>query len=154
MLKAVFLDSSPLGLVTQRQGIALVDSCRKWVKELMDSGIQIFVPEVADFEIRRELLRADKLSGIQRLDEFNSISVDRYVPINTDAMRRAAVIWADARNRGVPSSDVRALDADVILAAQVLTFGLAISEIVIATSNLRHIRQYAPCELWSDIKAD
>jgi predicted nucleic acid-binding protein len=151
MLKAIFLDAGPLGLVTQKKGIPAADECRRWLDSLTQSGVLVFVPEVADFEIRRELLRSGKTQGIARLDAFSAAAVDRYVPITTISMRRAAELWADARNRGVPTADARALDADVVLAAQALTPGFAASEIIVASMNVRHISHYVNCDLWTNI---
>ena len=38
------------------------------VESLLLSGYQIIVPEIADYEVRRELLRAGKTRGLARLD--------------------------------------------------------------------------------------
>ena len=152
MLEAVFLDAGPLGMVTQKRGIAEAEACRRWVNDLTNAGVRIIMPEVTDFEIRRELLRAGKTSALLRLDSFIVARADRYLPINTTAMRRAAELWADARNKGVPTADARALDADVILAAQALTAGIPDSNIVIASVNVRHISRYVAADLWSNIK--
>jgi hypothetical protein len=151
MLKAVFLDSGPLGLVTQKKGVPTVDECRRWVDSLTLNGVLVIVPEIADFEIRRELIRTGKTPSVARLDAFSAAAIDHYMPITTAAMRRAADIWADARNRGVPTADSRALDADVVLASQALTAGFAASEIIVASMNVRHISRYVNCELWSNI---
>ena len=151
MPRIVFLDSGPLGLVTQRKGVPNVEACRRWVDLLTDAGVRVMVPEVADFEIRRELLRSGKTQGLHRLDAFNSAAEGRYVPITTSAMRRAAELWADARNRGLPTADARALDADVVLAAQALTAGYPLTEIAVASVNVRHISRYVPCQLWTDL---
>jgi len=45
------------------------------------------VPEIADYEVRRELLRADKLHGIDRL---NLVKTTAYLPITTAVMLKAA----------------------------------------------------------------
>jgi hypothetical protein len=53
------------------------------------------VPEIADYEVRRELLRANKVRGIARLDLLkNSIG---YLPLTTPIMLKAAELWAQAR---------------------------------------------------------
>nr|UXE44319.1 hypothetical protein Hi04_10k_c2089_00007 [uncultured bacterium] len=151
MLSAVYLDAGPLGLVTQRSGVPLADACRQWVDELTNGGVKIYVPEIADYEVRRELIRSGKTAGLARLDAFIGADRSRFVPISSRAMSRAAVLWAEARNRGVPTADARSLDADVILAAQVLTSNISLSAVVISTINVRHIARYVPCELWSNI---
>ncbi|HZO89832.1 MAG TPA: hypothetical protein VFB38_16000 [Chthonomonadaceae bacterium] len=66
-------------------------------------------------------------------------------------MLLAADLWAQARNQGIPTADARALDADVILVAQALTAGLPASEIIVATSNIRHIGRFIAADLWSNI---
>jgi hypothetical protein len=55
----------------------------------------VIVPEIADYEVRRELLRAKKERGLARLDALASRL--KYLPITTAAMRQAAVFWAEAR---------------------------------------------------------
>jgi predicted nucleic acid-binding protein len=151
MPRAVVLDTGPLGLVTQRRGVPEADACRQWVTTLARAGVSVLVPEVADYELRRELLRAGKSPGIARLDAFNMASAGRYLPITTTAMRLAAELWARARNTGLPTADARALDADVILAAQVLTTGLAPSDVVVASVNVRHIARFVASDVWSRI---
>lgn len=81
----------------------------------------MIVPEIADHEVRRELLRAKRTKGVKRLDELKSRI--GYLTITTDAMLRAAEFWAQARQMGYPTADDKALDADVILAAQSRAFG-------------------------------
>lgn len=71
---------------------------------------------MADYEVRRELLRAGRLRSVERLDEL-AAELD-YLPLDTASMRRAAEFWALARNLGTPTADPREIDADVILAAQ------------------------------------
>ena len=72
-----------------------------------------------------------------------------YVPLTTDAMRQAAAFWAEARQRGRPTADDKALDGDVILAAQVAT--LESSNGVVATTNVGHLSRYVQAALWRDI---
>ena len=96
--------------------------------------MRVIVPEVADYEVRRELIRLDKPAGLTRLDELPATL--EYLPITTAAMRRAAELWAHARRAGQPTADAPALDGDVILAAQALTFGV---EVVVATTNVAHL---------------
>jgi hypothetical protein len=109
------------------------------------------VPEVADYEVRRELIRAGKSAGIARLDIFNTARADRYLPLTTPAMRLAASLWAQARTMGVPTADARALDADVVLAAQALSAGFLSGEFMIASTNVRHIARFVPTDVWRNI---
>src|SRR2546422_162611 len=116
MRRVVVLDTGPLGLVTNPHASPANDPCIRWLRVLLATGDIVVVPEIADYEIRRELLRANKLTSIQKLDSLKSVCY--YAPITTEAMLKAAEFWAQARNRGKPTADDKALDGDVILAAQ------------------------------------
>jgi len=109
----------------------------------------VLVPEIADYEVRRELLRANKVRGLTRLDALATLL--EYLPLTTVAMRQAAVFWAQARQQGRPTADDKALDGDVILAAQAMTLGA--TDVVIATTNVGHLWRLAPAALWPDIPA-
>ena len=105
------------------------------------------VPEIADYEVRRELIRARRSAGIDRLDAF--IDAVEYLAITTPAMRQAATFWAEARQQGRPTAADPALDGDLILAAQAAT--LSRDRVIVATTNVRHLSRFVPAELWSDI---
>jgi predicted nucleic acid-binding protein len=77
------------------------------------------LPEIVDYEIRRELLRANKLAGLEKLDKLKSLI--SYLPITTEVMLKAGELWAETRKKGKPTEDNRSLDGDVILAAQALS---------------------------------
>src|SRR5947209_4188107 len=89
--------------------------CNEWVRSLLTAGDRLMVPEIADYEVRRELIRAGRPRGVARLDELaaavGSLEVD------TAVWRRAAELWSRARNQGMPTAADAALDGDVILAA-------------------------------------
>ncbi len=95
MNRMVMLDTGPLGMISHpRPATDLV----LWFAEVTAAGDEIVIPEIADYEVRRELLRAGKQKGVERLDELKASLT--YVPITTDAMLEAAKFWADARRRG------------------------------------------------------
>jgi predicted nucleic acid-binding protein len=151
MPRVVCLDTGPLGLVTQRRGVPEADACRRWVTDLTHAGVSILVPEVADYELRRELVRAGKRAGLARLDAFNTAREGRYLPITTTAMRLAAELWAQVRNAGLPTADAHALDVDVILAAQALSAGIPATDLLVASVNVRHIARFVASDVWSRI---
>ncbi|MEK6262814.1 MAG: nuclease [Planctomycetota bacterium] len=104
------------------------------------------MPEIADYEVRRELLRANKVNGLALLDTLTE-SLD-YLPLTTAVMRRAARLWADARQSGQPTDNT--IDGDVILAAQALSLG--VDDYVVATTNVGHLSRFAPDQLWNEIE--
>src|SRR5689334_15382489 len=110
MIKVVFLDSTPLGLLSQRHGIRSADEAHEWFAFHLSRGIRFVVPEIVDYELRRELLRLRKRTSVARLDAFNAARPDRYLPVSTAALRLAAEIWATVRQQGIPTADHHALD--------------------------------------------
>jgi predicted nucleic acid-binding protein len=124
-----------------------VIACENWMASLLARGERMIVPEIADYEIRRELLRANKTAGIARLDHFCAFL--EYLPITTVAMRRAAEFWAEARQQGFSTAGDKAIDADVILAAQAVS--MYVPEVIIATGNVGHMSRFVPADLWSNI---
>lgn len=89
-MHAVILNSGPLGLLTNPLASAANYACGQWLQGLIDHGVLVIVPEIIDYEIRRELLRLNRHRGIDRLNEFNA-SVT-YLPITTSVMRQAAIL--------------------------------------------------------------
>ncbi len=98
MSRAILLDAGPLGLVSNPRYSPQNTACAQWLQALLAGGERVIVPEIADYEIRRELLRAGKRHGVARLDAM--VAWLEYLPITTAAMRRAAELWALARQRG------------------------------------------------------
>ncbi len=102
MARIVLLDSGPLGLVSKSPQSAAVVQCQAWLLLLESSGVDIVIPEIADYEVRRELMRAGATAGLRRLEQLERRFL--YLPITTGAMRRACDFWALLRNAGVPTS--------------------------------------------------
>jgi predicted nucleic acid-binding protein len=111
----------------------------------------VIVPAIVYYELRRELLRAQKTFGLARLDAFVSATPRRYLPLSDEALRLAADLWARARQDGQPTADPKALDIDVILAAQALSFGPAPADMIVATTNPGHLSQFIAAKDWQEI---
>ena len=148
MTRAVLLDSAPLGLLTAPPRRPQALACSQWLAGLIAAGARIVVPEITDYELRRELLRMAHGGSIRRLDALAQAT--EYLPLTTAAMRQAAGLWALARQQGQPTAGDNTIDADMILAAQALTLG---APAVIATTNVGHLARFASAELWQNIRA-
>jgi predicted nucleic acid-binding protein len=144
----VLLDAGPLGIVTNPRISPEAEACKEWLTKITARGIDVTIPEIADYEVRRELLRAGKQAGLARLTALRSFL--RFVPITSPTMLRAAEFWARARNTGRQSAEDASLDADMILAAQATELMVG-QEVMIATTNVRHLALFAPAQLWRDI---
>jgi hypothetical protein len=88
MSRIVLLDAGPLGVLTTPRQTPAVLACRQWLNSLLDRGILVQIAEIADYEVRRELLRARKTQGLRRLDQLHDDL--GYVPLTTATMRQAA----------------------------------------------------------------
>lgn len=150
MSGTVILDSTPLGLVTQRPGRSPeADACQQWLRNLALSGWDVYLPEITDYEVRRELTRLGNATSLARLDLLASTAI--YLPLTTAAMRLASDLWAQARNGGWATADPHALDGDVILAAQALALTPTPTGLVVATGNVAHLSRYLPAQEWTVI---
>src|SRR3954454_16784252 len=147
----VALDASPVSLLTQRVGVADADACRAWVAYLVASGVTVAIPAVADYEVRRELLRAGKTTSVTRLDALRTSPAVLSLPRTDAALLRAASVWADVRRRGLPTAHSAQLDCDVVLVAILQTAPLPPDRVVIATSNVGHLARFYTAETWQKI---
>ncbi len=147
MSGVVILDSGIVGLLARRKGIPVVDACREWQKDLLTQGARVVLPEIVDYEVRRELVRLNASASLARLDRLALVL--EYLPLTTAAMRLAAALWGQSRQQGQPTADPKELDGDVILAAQTLLLGAA--EVVVATTNIGHLSRFVTAKRWQDI---
>jgi hypothetical protein len=151
----VLLDSGPLGFVTNPRGNQEAQDCKNWLAALVPAGHLALVPEIIDYEHRRELLLVWLSQALMRLDAFKDAGA--YLPVTEEAYLQAAQFWAAARKIGMPTADRLALDADVILCAQASTLDPSLldrppnEQVVIATTNVGHLSRFVSASLWRDI---
>jgi predicted nucleic acid-binding protein len=149
MSRIILLDAGPLGLASNPRFSPQTAACNQWILDRLHGGAQVLVSEIADYEVRRELLRANKKRGIARLDTIiNSLGL---LPVNRSVMLRAAELWAHARKLGKPTASDQSLDADAIIAAQAALLIDDGDVVTIATHNVGHLSRFAPAARWQDI---
>ena len=141
MISAVALDSGPLGRIAHPRPNPEIIA---WIEELREFGINVVLPEIIDYELRRELLHIGSTRSIRRLDELKRVLI--YLPLTTQVMLKAAELWADARKAGRPTAGPKELDIDVILAAQALQ-----AEAIVATENVGHLSLFVEAKPWQEI---
>jgi predicted nucleic acid-binding protein len=112
-------------------------------------GERVAIPEISDYEVRRELLRAGLLPSLRRLDKLKQ-TLD-YIPIQTETMLLAAELWAQVRKTGQPTADPKALDGDVILSAQTRLLCNEAKEVIVATTNVSHLSRLVTALDWQSI---
>lgn len=149
MSRLILLDSGPLGMVTNPKAKGIPLDCQQWLKSLLQRGERVAIPEIADYEVRRELVRAGLLRSLYRLDHLKQ-TLD-YVPIRTETMLLAAELWAEARKTGQPTADPKALDGDMILSAQARLLQNQATEVIVATTNVAHLSRFIAALDWQSI---
>jgi predicted nucleic acid-binding protein len=103
---------------------------------------ELLVSEVADYELRRELLRLGSHRSLARLDELTREL--RYLPTTTATWRTAARMWADLRRAGRVTGDD--LDGDLLIATQALEETAAV-----ITANKKHFESVVDARVWNDV---
>jgi predicted nucleic acid-binding protein len=140
----VILDSGPLGQISHADPSRHAE-IKDWFDLLLARGIPVFISAIADFEVRRSLILAQRTRSLARLDALQNQAA--FLPIANPELRLAARLWAMARKHGRPVGDPKELNADVILAAQ----AISIADAVIATDNVGHLGQFVDARPWRSI---
>ncbi|MDI9548461.1 MAG: PIN domain-containing protein [Chloroflexota bacterium] len=147
MTRVLVLDTGPAGQLAHPR----VDpNMAQRIVDILDAGDVIVLPEIVDYELRRNLLleiargHSSMNRSLDRLDQLRRTLT--FLPINSDAMLKAAELWAEARRQGRPTADPQALDGDAILAAQALQVGGTV-----VTLNIGHLRLFVDAVRWEEI---
>jgi predicted nucleic acid-binding protein len=142
----ILLDTGPLGMIARSKPDP---SITLWMRIVTSTGARLAIPEIADYELRRELLRAGLTNSVAVLDSLDGLLT--YLPITTPVLRQAAVFWADLRQHGRSTAGPDALDGDVILSAQAHALIAVGHSVVVATANAGHLGRMIPAQQWDTI---
>ncbi len=145
--KPILFDSGPLGAIAHPKP---QPEFFDWFVERLRSGRQFIVPEICDYEVRRNFILESQRNpsfhtSLKRLDDLKALVP--YLPLTTDVMKKAAALWAETRRRGKSTGDKKELDGDVILAAQALSVNG-----IVATENISHLSLFVEAKYWRDIR--
>lgn len=146
MSKVVLLDSGPLGQLVHPSHSTEI---KRWAESLARRGAILVLPEIVYYELRRELARIGSATSVDALDGL--LDELLYAPVDRSILVRASELWAHTRSLGLPTADDAALDVDVILAATTERFLARGDEVVVATSNVRHLDRFVPALRWDEI---
>ena len=141
MNKVFILDTGPLGAVAHPHANRILTQKLMTLLQAQDT---VIVPEICDYEVRRNLLLEKLDQSIEKLDQLKQTLA--YLPLTTDAMLKAAEFWAEIRRKHKRTADDKALDGDVILAAQAFLVGATV-----VTENVTHLEEFVPVLKWQDI---
>ena len=69
-----------------------------------------------------------------------------YLPLDKNCLKKACEFWAEMRIKGTPTADPKALDGDVILAAQATLIGG-----IVVTDNIKHLDRMVHSIKWEQL---
>ena len=92
MARLILLDAGPLGMAANARSTPTTVRATHWLRLLLANDASVGIPEVADYEVRRELLRARRETSVAVLDDLGEGLL--YFPIATRTMLCAAEFWA------------------------------------------------------------
>ena len=151
MARFILIDAGLLGFASsppKSEGFAEFDA---WVETMIAEGVDFLVPELCRYEVRRELIRLNSSAKLRRLDQFTNRFA--FAIVTAEAWERAADFWAIVLQAGRPTASPDALDADAILAGVAATISRPGDQVVIATTNVRHLSWFPGIDArrWVDI---
>jgi hypothetical protein len=149
--RLIVLDSGPAGRVTNPRASEKEMRCKVWLWNLLAAGERFMIPEIVDYETRRELPRAGKARGVAKLDDLGRQF--GLLPSGGTVLLEAAGLWAEARRGGYPTADEKAIDGDVIVAATAILVAREGFEVIVATENLGHLGRFVDARDWQDARA-
>lgn len=139
--RILLLDAGPLGMAAHPKPRP---DFQAWADNALAAGDILVVPEITDYEVRRNLILTGLNTSLDRLDALKRTLA--YLPLTTLTMLRTAELWAEARRRGRTTADPKELNGDVILAAQALEAGG-----IIVTDNKGHLEQFVEARTWQEL---
>ena len=151
--RIIMLDAGPLGLASMPPSKIPAARFHAWLRDIEAARAAVFIPALADYEVRRELLRIQAWSRVNRLDRLATrLTV---LGVSNAALLKAAEFWAIVRRAGKPTADAQALDADCILAAQASLIGRPGDVVTIASTNVGHLNRFPGIDAreWASIVA-
>jgi len=146
MSRFVLFDTGPLGQIARKRP---PEALIAWAERLTTAGVRLAIPEICDYELRREYIRAGLKDSLMVLDLLPTVY--DYLPIDTATMQRAAELWASVRIKGKPTADLKELDGDVILNAQARLLIEDGHDVTVASANVGHLSLLVPATHWSEI---
>jgi predicted nucleic acid-binding protein len=150
----ILIDSGVLGQLCRpnldRETLAL----KSWFDRVLIRA-NVVSSKICDYEVRRGLLLAQKqglvADGLPILDDLHQL-ID-FLAVEDRILDLASEIWATARANGQPTAGDRNLDADTIICAtwQDLAERYPGQEVIIVTTNVRHLSRFATAVIWQDL---
>jgi hypothetical protein len=136
----IILDSAPLGFICNPKN---KDSYRKLSNFAKSLNFSIGVPEIIDYELRRNFELENLQKSISLLSQFHQR--DQLILLESEDLIRAAELWAWCRKQGSTTTENKGIDIDVILVSQALSQKNNFDKVVILTIDIGDLSVF--CDL-------
>ncbi|MEM9274878.1 MAG: type II toxin-antitoxin system VapC family toxin [Cyanobacteria bacterium P01_F01_bin.143] len=148
----VLIDSGVLFTLISTSKVKEVTDCQDWFYYLLSRSALVVTSAICNYEVKRELIRRKKVPELDNLNQLKTL-ID-FLPVDDSTLELAAELWAEARNKGLPTADDLSLDADVIICAQyqLLAEKYPGRYVVIATTNVKHLSRFTEAKKWQEIE--
>ena len=148
----VIIDSGVLFTLISTSKVKEVTDCQDWFYYLLSRSALVVTSAICNYEVKRELIRRNKVPELDNLNQLKTL-ID-FLPVDEATLELAAELWAEARNKGLPTADDLSLDADVIICAQyqLLAEKYPGRYVVIATTNVKHLSRFSEAKKWQEIE--
>ena len=148
----VIIDSGVLFTLISTSKVKEVTDCQDWFYYLLSRSALVVTSAICNYEVKRELIRRKEVPELNNLNQLKTL-ID-FLPVDEATLELAAELWAEARNKGLPTADDLSLDADVILCAQyqLLAEKYPGRYVVIATTNVKHLSRFSEAKKWPEIE--
>ena len=148
----VIIDSGVLFTLISTSKVKEVTDCQDWFYYLLSRSALVVTSAICNYEVKRELIRRKKVPELDNLNQLKAL-ID-FLPVDESTLELAAELWAEARNKGLPTADDLSLDADVIICAQyqLLAEKYPGRYVVIATNNVKHLSRFSEAKKWQEIE--
>ena len=125
--RVVLLDTGPLGALVHTN---VREDVKGWIEFLRKQRIALRIPEIT------------------KLDQYRLTK--RFLPLTSQAMSEAAILWAESRRNGEQTAENASLDGDDILAGQAICLLSEFDEVIIVSDNLKHLSSFSYCgfKIW------
>jgi predicted nucleic acid-binding protein len=156
----ILLDSNILGLIcNDNNSFNEARECQRWFYSLLARGGRLITSDISHYEVMRGLISSSiKMSkdvpGIKSLESLKTDGLLEFLPVSTESFDLAAKLWAKASTSGQTTRDEKDIDFDIIISAQyqILCNEHPGQQVIVATTNLKHLSIFCEAANWQDIK--
>lgn len=152
----ILIDSGVLGILSNPNESATTIKCEEWLYNKIVKGCTILTSQICKYEVKRSLLlcqeqKPSQVSGIQKLAELENL-ID-FIDVKPPDIETACQLWVQSIVEGIQVAPMMDVNFDIIICAQFKRLELENPgrEIVIATTNLRHLQRFVKADLWENL---